>query len=114
VKHETNSDEASQSVERDGRALRLSRPAILLGFRESDRKLQNSIRFEQACEVFFDPFVNLLDAAPENEAREAVLGLTEDWTLLFVVHVVRERGVIRIISARGASRAERRVYEDNG
>ena len=60
---------------------------------------KHSIRFEQACEVFFDPFVNLLDAAPENEAREAVLGLTEDWTLLFVVHVVRERGVIRIISA---------------
>jgi uncharacterized DUF497 family protein len=72
------------------------------------------IHFEQACEVFFDPFVNLLDATPEDEAREAALGLTEDWTLLFVVHVVRERGVIRIISARRATRAERRLYEDNG
>jgi hypothetical protein len=40
---------------------------------------------------FFDPFVSYLDAAPEDEAREAILGLTEDWTLLFVVHVVRER-----------------------
>jgi uncharacterized DUF497 family protein len=74
---------------------------------------KHGIRFEQACEVFFDPFVNLLDATPEQEAREAVLGLTEDWTLLFVVHVVRERGVIRIISARQATRAERRLYEDN-
>jgi uncharacterized DUF497 family protein len=40
--------------------------------------------------------------------------MTEDLTLLFVVHVVRERGgVIRIISARKATRAERRLYEDN-
>lgn len=75
---------------------------------------KHGIRFDQACEVFFDPFVNLLDATPEQEAREAVLGLAEDWTLLFVVHVVRERGVIRVISARRATRAERRVYEDNG
>ena len=75
---------------------------------------KHGIGFEQACEVFFDPFVNLLDASPGNEAREAVLGLTEDWTLLFVVNVVRTRGVIRIISARQATRAERRLYEDNG
>jgi len=74
---------------------------------------KHGIRFEQACEVFFDPFVNLLDATSDDEAREAVLGLTEDWTLLFVVHVVRERGVIRIVSARRATRAQRRLYEDN-
>jgi uncharacterized protein len=74
---------------------------------------KHGIHFEQACEVFFDPFVNLLDATPEDEAREAALGLIEDWTLLFVVHVIRERGVIRIISARRATRAQRRLYEDN-
>jgi uncharacterized protein len=55
---------------------------------------KHGVRFEQACEVFFDPFLSLLDATADDEAREAVLGLTEDWTLLFVVHVVRERGVI--------------------
>ncbi len=75
---------------------------------------KHGIHFEYACEAFFDPFVSYFDAAPEDEAREAVLGLTEDWTLLFAVHVVRERGVIRIISARRATRAERRLYEDNG
>jgi uncharacterized protein len=72
---------------------------------------KHGIRFEQACEVFFDPFVRLLDATPEDEAREAALGLTEDWTLLFVVHAVRENDIIRIISARRATRAERRLYE---
>jgi uncharacterized protein len=74
---------------------------------------KHGIRFEQACEVFFDPFVNLLDATRDDEAREAVLGLTEDWTLLFVVHLVRERGLIRIVSARRATRTQRRLYENN-
>jgi uncharacterized DUF497 family protein len=38
--------------------------------------------------------------------------MAEDWTLLFVVHLVREPEVIRIISARHATRAERSAYED--
>jgi uncharacterized DUF497 family protein len=73
---------------------------------------RHGIRFEQACEVFLDPLVKFLDATAEDEAREAVLGLAEDWSLLFVVHVIREPGVIRIISARPATRAERNAYED--
>ena len=75
---------------------------------------KHGVRFEQACEVFFDPFLSLLDATADDEAREAVLGLSEDWTLLFVVHVIRERGVIRLISARRATTGQRRIYEDNG
>lgn len=85
---------------------------------DSDKAVANfkkhGIHFEHACEVFFDPFVILVDASPDDEAREAVLGFTEDWTLLFVVHVIGERGVHRIISARRATRTERRTYEDNG
>jgi uncharacterized protein len=73
---------------------------------------KHGVRFEQACEVFFDPFVQFLDATAEDEARDAVLGLTEDWSLLFVVHGVREHEYIRIISARPATRAERKIYED--
>jgi hypothetical protein len=73
---------------------------------------KHGVSFEQACEIFFDPFVRLLDATAEEEARETALGLTEDWTLLFVVHAVREDEVIRIISARPASSTERRLYED--
>ena len=86
-------------------------------FRWDTRKAQlnfanHGIRFEQDCEVFLDPLVKFLDATAEDEAREAVLGLTEDWTILFVVHVVREPGVIRIVSARQATRVERNAYED--
>jgi len=74
---------------------------------------KHGVRFEQACEVFFDPFFRLFDATADDEAREGVLGLTEDWTLLFVVHTVRA-GIIRIISARRATSGERRMYEVNG
>lgn len=74
--------------------------------------MKHGVRFEQACEVFFDPFVRLVDATPEDEAREAALGLTEEWVLLFVVHVVREEETIRIISARPGTREERRLYEN--
>ena len=73
---------------------------------------KHDISFEQACEVFFDPFVRLVDASDGGEAREAAIGLTEDWSLLFVVHVVRDANTIRIVSARPAKLPERRYYED--
>jgi uncharacterized protein len=56
--------------------------------------------------------VQLIDATTEDEGREAALRLTEDWTLLFVVHLIRDKDVIRIVSARPATGAERRQYED--
>jgi uncharacterized DUF497 family protein len=74
---------------------------------------KHGIRFEQAAQVFFDPLVRLVDASAEDEAREAALRLTEDWTLLFVVHLVRENNAIRLISARQATKAERSVYEND-
>ena len=73
---------------------------------------KHGIAFETACQVFFDPLVCLQDASDEGEQRDAAIGLTEDWTLLFVVHVVREEDVIRIVSARLATAQERRTYED--
>jgi uncharacterized DUF497 family protein len=49
----------------------------------------------------------------DEEVRDAAIGLTEDWTLLFVVHLMREGDTIRIISARPATAWERRSYEDS-
>ena len=72
---------------------------------------KHPVSFEKACEVFFDPFVQVVDATDQAEAREAGIGLTEDWTPLFVVHVVRQGDTIRIISARKATPSERRDYE---
>jgi hypothetical protein len=72
---------------------------------------KHRVSFEKACEVFFDPFVRIVDASEEGEAREAAIGLTEDWTPLFVVHVLRKGDVLRIISARPAAPSERRDYD---
>jgi len=40
-------------------------------------------------------------------------GLTNEYRLLYVVHVVREGNVLRLISARLAEPAERRRYEND-
>jgi len=79
----------------------------------SSNASKHEIGFETACEVFFDPFVRIEDASVAEERREAAIGLTEDWCLLFVVHMLRERETIRIISARSATAQERRSYEDS-
>ena len=74
---------------------------------------KHDIPFRTACEVFLDPFVQFVDASPEDEAREAAIGLTSDFRLLFVVHIERYEGIIRIISARKATSHERRNHEEN-
>lgn len=72
---------------------------------------KHGVTFERACEVFLDPFRRIVDAASPDEARDAVIGYTESESLLTVVHLTLHEEVIRIISARRASKEERRLYE---
>ena len=74
---------------------------------------KHGISFERASEVFFDPLARVLDADAQDESRDALLGATEQGSLLFVVHIERADEAIRIISARSATPAERTDYEDN-
>jgi uncharacterized DUF497 family protein len=74
---------------------------------------KHGIRFEAACDIFLDPLVRSADASIDEESREAAIGMTEDWKLLFVVHLIREDDWIRIISARPATAKERKFYEEN-
>jgi hypothetical protein len=71
------------------------------------------VRFETACQIFFDPFIHWEEATDNEEARDAAIGLSEDWALIFVVHLLRDGETIRIISARLATAQERRGYEDS-
>jgi uncharacterized DUF497 family protein len=48
----------------------------------------------------------------DNRSREAAIGYTEGERLLFVVHAIRHEETIRLISAREATREERRQYEN--
>jgi uncharacterized protein len=72
----------------------------------------DGITFQQAAESFFDPFLIVIDASRNEEVRDAAIGLDARWNLLYVVHIEREEDVIRIISARKATRQERLQYED--
>jgi uncharacterized DUF497 family protein len=84
---------------------------------DSDKAASNvsrhGVRFEQAREAFLDQLARYEDASPNNEARQACIGLSTDFRLLYVVHVVWEGDVIRLISARVAEPAERRRYEND-
>ena len=77
-------------------------------------KIKHGITFEEAVSVF------LIEGAEEfedeehsdDEERLIVIGLSKELRVLTVVHCWRENGdVIRIISARKATRLERKLWE---
>ena len=74
---------------------------------------KHGISFEEVQSVVFDEQALLLeDPQPRHEEeRFVLLGLSASLRLLVVVHALRERDVIRIISARKATRKETREYE---
>jgi uncharacterized DUF497 family protein len=73
---------------------------------------KHNVTFELACEAFFDPFICYLDEEiVGTELREKIVGLTTTWLLLYIVYVMRD-DVIRIVSARLVTNAEREVYEN--
>jgi uncharacterized DUF497 family protein len=77
-----------------------------------ENRYKHGVRFERACEVFHDPSVLFIDASTPEEARAAAIGYSTEDAILFVVHIEREDGVIRVISARAAENQEKRLYED--
>ena len=73
----------------------------------------HGVRFEGAREAFLDQLARYEDASVREEAHQACIGLAADYRLLYVVHVVRQGDVLRLISARLAEPAERRRYEND-
>ena len=74
---------------------------------------KHGVSFEEAQSVFFDEHALLLeDPQPRHEEeRFVLLGVSATLRLLVVVHALRERDIIRIISARKATRKEAQEYE---
>lgn len=81
---------------------------------------KHGVSFEEASQVFFDPlFVSVKDRVVNGEQRWQTFGEVESCLLLMVAHTAREADeygemieVMRIVSARRASRKERQRYED--
>lgn len=72
---------------------------------------KHGITFEEAAEVFTDPFYQGGDASDNNEQRDFIIGYSFSQKLLLVVHTERGKRT-RIISARPATRHERKIYEE--
>jgi uncharacterized DUF497 family protein len=77
---------------------------------------KHKVSFETATLVFDDPqSFSLFDRIKDGEERWQTLGIAGGVALLLVAHIdYEERGeeVIRIISARKATRQERKTYEE--
>lgn len=77
-------------------------------------KQKHNISFEEAKTVFYDEDALIIDD-PEHskeEERFIILGFSQKANLLVVCHCYRSSdSVIRIISARKATKTERKQYE---
>ncbi len=74
---------------------------------------KHGVSFEEARSVFFDEQARLIDDPDhsDEEDRFVLLGLSGALRLLLVCHCYRSEGeVIRIISARRATRTEAKFY----
>jgi len=82
--------------------------------KESANRKKHGVSFAEAKTAFFDENARVI-ADPDHsdeEDRFILLGLSSQLRLLVVCHCYRaDRDTIRIISARKASRSERREYE---
>jgi hypothetical protein len=73
---------------------------------------KHHVAFEEAMTCFADPLALLLEDELHEE-RLVLIGVSERDRLLFTVYAELADDGIRIISARRATKAERRRYEED-
>jgi uncharacterized DUF497 family protein len=86
--------------------------------KNANNQRKHGVSFETAARVFDDPLhVSRLDRIEEGEQRWQTLGMVGGVALLLVAHTWQESEnsgeLIRIISARRATKLEREIYEQN-
>ena len=76
---------------------------------------KHGVSFEEASTIFDDPqFISFLDDEHSaDEERHITIGLSEKLRLLMAAHTER-RNLIRIISARKATKNEEKFYNEAG
>lgn len=83
--------------------------------KNASNRLKHGLSFETASEVFDDPLhLSSADRIVEGEQRWLTIGVVGGVVVVVVAHTWRERNgeeIVRIISARKATRQERRAYE---
>ena len=76
---------------------------------------KHGISFDEAVTVFKDPLAFIFDDTThsEYEHREIIIGTSTVRRMILVCFVERLESVVRIISARPATRQEIKDYEEN-
>lgn len=75
--------------------------------------IKHKISFEEAKSVFFDENARIIPDPEHSQTEERfiILGISSKLKLLIVVHTYRENDeIIRIISARKATKSESKYY----
>jgi uncharacterized protein len=86
---------------------------------KNERNLEkHGLSFETASLVFEDPnALSIPDRIENGEERWQTIGMIENIVIVMVAHTIKletdsQEEIIRIISARKATRAERQEYEE--
>jgi uncharacterized protein len=86
---------------------------------KNERNLEkHGLSFETASLVFDDPnALSIPDRIENGEERWQTIGMIENIVIVMVAHTIKleaesQEEIIRIISARKATRAERQEYEE--
>lgn len=76
---------------------------------------KHGVSFDEAVTVFKDPLAFIFDdtAHSEEEQREIIIGISTLRRIVLACFVERMENVIRLISARPATRQEIKDYEEN-
>jgi uncharacterized protein len=76
---------------------------------------KHGLTFEEASTVFRDPLAIIFDDEDHSAAehREIMIGHNHNGRLVIVCFTEKAEGLIRIISARLATKKEREKYEEN-
>jgi uncharacterized DUF497 family protein len=77
----------------------------------ASNKRKHGVSFEEAATSFADPAGLLLEDRAHSE-RAVLIGVSRRLRVLFTVFVELEEDLVRIITARKATRKERRRYEE--
>ena len=81
--------------------------------KEKSNRAKHGFSFEEAATCFYDPMHILIsDPDSSEEDRSVLVGVSSKSRLLVVVHLEKKDATIRLISARKATRSERKHYEE--
>jgi uncharacterized DUF497 family protein len=93
---------------------------MILRFEWDDEKAKRNFKkhevgFDEAATVFSDPLAKIFFDVDHSvaETREIIVGHSSSNRLLLVSFTERAPDLLRIISARVATRRERKAYEEN-